>query len=69
MVSGIHFLPEAPFTCVNATPEAFVTSSKRIEEVTRVGSGAGVGETGFVSAFLQAAATRQTRAMRVGRFL
>src|ERR1017187_6164660 len=56
IVSGIHFFPAAPFTCVNATPEAFVTSSNRIEETARVGSGAGVGETGFVSGFLQAVA-------------
>src|SRR5664279_2797220 len=70
IVSGIHFFPAAPFTCVNTTPEAFVTSSKRMEETTRVGSGAGVGETGFVSGFRQAATSKQREAeMKTRRFL
>src|SRR5450830_160224 len=72
IVSGIHFFPAAPFTCVNATPEAFVTSSNRIEETARVGSGAGVGETGFVSGFLQAVAANahaRRKAKKRGRFL
>src|SRR5271169_4756150 len=64
IVSGIHFFPAAPFTCVKATPEAFVTSSKRIEETARVGSGAGVGETGFGCGLLQAAARTPNRAAR-----
>ena len=68
MVSGIHFFPAAPFTCVKATPEAFVTSSNRIEETARVGSGAGVGETGFGSGFRHAAAVN-THAKRRGRVL
>src|SRR5664280_2686456 len=70
IVSGIHFFPAAPFTCVNTTPEAFVTSSNRMEETTRVGSGAGVGETGFVSGFRQAATSKQREAeMKTRRFL
>jgi hypothetical protein len=36
-----------------------VTSSKRIDEATFVGSGAGVGETGFGCGFPQAAARKQ----------
>ena len=51
IVSGIHFFPAAPFTCTNEMPEAFVTSSNRIEDATFVGSGAGVGETGFGGVF------------------
>src|ERR1035441_64974 len=70
IVSGIHFFPAAPFTCVNATPEAFVTSSNRIEETAGVGSGAGVGETGFASGFRQAATSKQRELeMKTRRFL
>ncbi len=59
IVSGIHFFPSAPFTWTNETPEDFVTSSNRMDEATFVGSGAGVGETGFWGVFVQAAARRR----------